>query len=177
MPTTDHPLFTQSVGDDAWHVAVSIIPELKYRRNAVRLAELSGADYRTSDWDGVSTMVFETSIAGVVDFEHDTSKFAHLEVALPTTVYEGSGVRILVGILTGARLYPSDVDPLTQSDADTDAGWCDPETSGWENHERHRFAPYQPPERDEVEALVGQAVLVELMPQSEFNKREGEEDE
>lgn len=173
-----HPLYVTSSGDGPWHVDVALLssPSSFVRANPERLCALHNADYETRT-DALPTMIFKTSIAGVVDFEHDPSTFALVRIVLPYTTLEAYGERTIVGVLEEVRLYPAGVDPLTQDDADTSHGMCNPVTFGYPGHEPHPFAPYQPPESDALEALVGRMVLVELTPQSLVDSREDDDDE
>lgn len=160
-----------STGDEAWHVEATLADSLRVydleRGNGKKLCVLNGAGYqvRRDERTGIPEWWFFTRLEGVTDFEHDTSKFALLCVTLAHVIRDYNGCREIVGMISDARFYPNGVDPLEQSDGDTQAGWCDPVKSGYSpdsGHEPHRFAPYLPPERPETEKLVGRVVHVEL---------------
>jgi hypothetical protein len=172
MTLTENAVPT-ATGDDDWHVEVRLLDSVEQGdcRKGELLCVLNSASYDVYAGRAVPMMVFEVSLDGVVDFEHDTSKFAFVELALPYTAYEYSGYRRFIGVLTDLRLYPAGVDPLQQSDGDTVAGAGGPDICGYgPDHESHRFAPYLPPERPETQRLLGRAVCVELSLQKNYDE-------
>ena len=168
--TKRHKYYTESQGDDLYDITVSRIESLDAYTYGEKLllCDLRGAEYdfRTGDRQ-VPKLKIRTRIYGVTDFEHDTSSFAMIDVALPTLMYEYGGRREYVGIIDDVRLYPLGVDPFdpSQDDGDTSSHICDLGTAypnDYPNHEPHQMAPYLPPQRPELERLNGKPVVVSI---------------
>ena len=168
-------------GDGAWRATVTLPQSVMTAdlRDGELLCELHGVDFGLrNDGRRVPTLQVIQRKRGVVDFEHDTSKLALIEVAIPYSLFDDYDKRRFVGVIEDIRLYPEGVDPLTQDDADTDAGEGGPEVCGYgPDHKPHRFAPYLPPERRETQALRGRAVVVELTLENSYYYGSSDEDD
>lgn len=168
---TDHPLYTTSAGDDYLHIEVWLTRGMTYadelRHGGRRLVTLERATYDYRSHGELQVMRLHTSVTGVVDFEHDTSKFALVEVLMPATTYDEGNHRTMVGLLQDVRLHPLGVDPLTYDDGETGTGVCT------HCEEPHQFAAYLPPEREDLNEVRGRLVRIEIRPQALVDERSG----
>ena len=98
------------------------------------------------------------------DVEHDTARIAHLQVANPVLVaMRGQRISEFVGTLVSARLYPCGVAAADAADDVFDGGeMCDSCTKS------HPFAPYLPPRRRDLEAVLPLVVRFTVEPKKAF---------
>jgi len=165
--TRVHPLYTVARGQGMYFAQVSLVSADQVHRPSARtgllLATFVGADFTLRNTDGAwAVWCLEVLHATATDVEHDDSKVARMIVANPVIMAAGDGMVEYAGTLTEARLYPQGTDPLTVADADTAPGMCDGED------EPHPFAPYLPPERDDLAALLPSLVTIETYPLRSF---------
>jgi len=162
-----HPLYTVARGHGMYFAQVSVISADQVHRpsahSGLLLATFVGADFNLRNTDGAwAVWCLEVLHATATDVEHDDAKVARMIVANPVIMATVDGMVEYAGTLTDARLYPPGTDPLTVADVDTTPGVCD------EEDEPHPFAPYLPPQRGDVAALVPSLVTVETYPLRSF---------
>lgn len=158
--TQVHPDYTVAQGRGSQLIRVSTYaehPDFDRRLLAVLIgADLEERDLRRNE----SAFDIRARHENAVDSEHDASSTALLTLSNPSKIAFGRYGRVeLTAVLTEARLYPIGVDPLEQSDADTNGErWCTSEHCP----ESHPFAPYQPPKVASI--TVPTLVHIEMLP-------------
>ena len=138
-----HEHYTVAYGRGSQLIKVSTFT--KHPDEAELLAVLVGGDLesRETSSDRIPEVSVRCRHEDATDVEHDASSAAQLVVRNPTLpVFAGYGRMHFHGVLTEARLYPLDADPLQQTDEDNDVAGeicteCEP---------HHPFAPFMPPE-------------------------------
>jgi hypothetical protein len=167
LTTRVHPLYTVARGHGMYFASVSLVStdqaNCPSAYSGLLLATFVGADFTLRNTAGAwAVWWLEVLHATATDVEHDDAKVARMIVANPVIMAASGGMVEYAGTLTDARLYHPGTDPLTVADADTTPGVCDKED------ELHPFAPYLPPERDDLTALVPSLVTVETYPLHSF---------
>lgn len=161
-----HDLYTVAHGRGPHLIEVRCVPvdrAFNPSHEGVLLAVLDGGEMSMRHVEGAwAVAAVEALHPTATDFEHSTAKVARLEVVAPTLLsMYGSHTRY-AGTLIDARLYPLGTDPLTKGDADTPVGECDGE--GYGEHDPHPFAPFLPPGRREIAALLPSVVRIDISP-------------
>ena len=101
-----------------------------------------------------------------VDCDHSASTLADIAIDNPQPTRLDAQGSVLVGTLTGIRIYPTGTDITLMDDQSPERLLAEPKmcTYGSCADKPHPFGPYLPPEREEFDAYLGQPVQITLRP-------------
>ena len=155
-----HPAFSvahdESSPRHGLYVEVRLVDDDEDRTGGILLACLDGAHaHRVDKGQGRPRWRYTVRHTTGTDVDHDAMILADLTVIDPQLMSCAWAIE-MVGTLAELRIWPAGVDPLAQSNPDTDAEMCE------SCDKPHPFGPYVPPSRPELHALAGRSVLLSI---------------